>query len=228
MIDLPSLSAPPPSLSGWDRVRAALDMWFVDHGFIRDIYSNPHRISPQAWRAAQPAPHHLRSWRDRGIRTIVNLRGRREDCGSYLLEREACHRLGLTLVDFPIRSRGALEKPTLLAAHSLFGRLEYPLLFHCKSGADRAGMMSTLYLHWHEGVDLRVAMRQLSLRYGHVKQARTGVIDYFFSRYLAETRDTPISLKEWIETKYDPAELNASFRENRFARFLVNDILRRE
>jgi protein tyrosine/serine phosphatase len=163
-----------------------------------------------------------------GIRTNVNLRGRREDCGSYILEREACHRLGLTLVDFPIRSRGALDKPTLKAAAELFPRLRYPVLFHCKSGADRAGMMATLYLHLHEGVELRQAMRQLSLRYGHVKQARTGVIDYFFSRYLAETRDTGMTLLDWVESAYDPAELNASFRENRFARFLVNDLLGRE
>jgi protein tyrosine/serine phosphatase len=228
MIDLPSLPGPPPALTGWDRVRATLDMWFVDHGFIRDVYCNPHRISARAWRSAQPAPHHLRRWRDRGVRTIVNLRGRRDDCGSYILEREACHALGLELVDFPIRSRGALEKPTLKAASELFPRLTYPVLFHCKSGADRAGMMSTLYLHLHEGVELPVALRQLSLRYGHVKQARTGVIDYFFARYLAAARQRPMTLLDWVETEYDPAELNASFRENRLARFIVNDILRRE
>ena len=228
MIDLPSLPAPPPAMTGWERVRAGLDMWFIDHGFIRDVYCNSHRISAQAWRSAQPAPHHLRRWRDRGIRTVVNLRGRREDCGSYILEREACHALGLPLVDFPIRSRGALEKPTLHAAAELFPRLRYPVLFHCKSGADRAGMMATLYLHLHEGIPLPQAMRQLSLWYGHVRQAKTGVIDYFFDRYLAASRERPMTLLEWVDAEYDPTELAASFRESGFARFIVNDILRRE
>jgi protein tyrosine/serine phosphatase len=228
MIDLPSFAPAPPALDTKERVRAALDMWFVDHGFIRDIYCNRHRITDTAWRSAQPAPHHLRSAQRLGIKTIVNLRGRRDDCGSYILEREACHKLGLILVDFPIRSRGALEKPTLLAAAKLFPQLRYPVLFHCKSGADRAGMMSTLYLHLHEGVKLERAMKQLSLAYGHVKQARTGVIDYFFARYLNETRDRKMTLLEWVDECYDAAELNKSFRENRLARFIVNDILRRE
>jgi protein tyrosine/serine phosphatase len=102
------------------------------------------------------------------------------------------------------------------------------VLFHCKSGADRAGMMATLYLHLHEGMELRRAMRQLSLFYGHVRQARTGVIDYFFERYLAETRGQAMPLLDWVERHYDPAELNATFRESGFARFVVNDLLRRE
>lgn len=228
MIDLPSFADAPPILTPRERVWAVLDMWLVDHGFIRDIYCNLHRVSDGVWRSAQPAPHHLRRAQTLGIQTIVNLRGRRDNCGSYILEREACHRLGLTLVDFPIRSRGALEKPTLLAAAELFPRLRYPVLFHCKSGADRAGMMSTLYLHLQEGVALPQALKQLSLAYGHVKQARTGVIDYFFQRYRQETRERPMSLLDWIEQHYDPAELNSSFRENRLARFIVNDILRRE
>lgn len=228
MVDLPVLAPPPPALSLKDRVRAGLDMWLVDHGFIRDVYCNLHRIDERAWRSAQPAPHHLRRAQRLGIRTVVNLRGRRDDCGSYILERAACHELGLTLVDFPIRSRGALEKPTLRAAAELFPRLAYPVLFHCKSGADRAGMMATLYLHLQGGVPVRRAMRHLSLRYGHVRQARTGVIDYFFERYLAEGGADGRALLDWVESAYDPKELNASFRESGWARILVNGILRRE
>jgi protein tyrosine/serine phosphatase len=228
MFDLPSLVPPPPPLSMRERIRAGLDMWLVDHGFIRDIYCNIHQIAPGVWRSAQPAPHHLERAKRRGIRTVVNLRGRRDTCGSYILEREACHRLGLTLVDFPIRSRGALEKPTLHAASELFGRIEYPALFHCKSGADRAGMIATLYLFLHEGMPLRQAMGQLSLRYGHVRQARTGVIDYFFESFLRDTEHRPMRLLEWVDEVYDPRALESSFRARPFARILVDDILRRE
>ena len=183
------------------------------------------------WRSACPAgaPPSAPRAKQLGIRTIFNLRGERLNCGSYILEREACHQLRLTLVDFPIRSRGALEKPTIEAAAALFGQLRYPVLFHCKSGADRAGMIATLYLFLHEKMPLRQAMGQLSLRYGHVKQARTGVIsDYFFERYLSDTRKRPMAFLDWVDQVYDPKELNASFRENRFARFIVNDVLRRE
>ncbi len=203
------------------------DLWLSDYGFIREIYCNLHQITPDVWRSAQPAPHHLRKLAKRGVRTVVNLRGRRND-GAHILERDTCHRLGLTLVDFPIRSRGALDKATIHAAAELFPTLQYPVLFHCKSGADRAGMVATLYLHLYLHRPLRDAMRQLSLYYGHVKHARTGVIDYFFERYLAATKDRPMPLLQWVDECYDPAELDTTFRENRLARFLVDTVLRRE
>ena len=203
-------------------------MWLVDHGFIRDVYCNVHRVSEGVWRSAQPAPHHLRAAKARGIRTILNLRGRRDTCGSYILERDACQRLGLTLVDFPIRSRAFLDKPTLHAAAELFQRIEYPMLMHCKSGADRAGLMATLYLHLHEGMPLKRAMSHLSLKYGHVKQAKTGIIDFFLERYLADTAKEPMVFLDWVDRVYDPERLMAEFHENWLAGILVNYILMRE
>ena len=227
-MDLPIVAATPDPIAGRARLRALADMWFVDHGFIRDIYLNLHRISDKAWRSAQPGPNHWRRLKKLGIRTVVNLRGRRDTCGSYILEREGAAKAGLTLIDFPIRSRGALEKPTLKAAAELFPRLDYPVLFHCKSGADRAGMMATLYLHLHERVPLERAMDQLSLRFGHVKWAKTGVIDHFFARYRDHARRETMPLMEWVDKVYDRAEMDASFHENRFARFSVDVVLRRE
>ncbi len=35
-------------------------------------------------------------------------------------------------------------------ARALFDRIEYPALFHCKSGADRVGLMAALYLFFKE------------------------------------------------------------------------------
>ena len=228
-IDLPRLAAPAPVLSAWQRLRAFLDMWLVDHGFIRDIYCNIHKVDDGVWRSAQPAPHHLRWAKRQGVRTIINLRGKREDCGSYILEREACEKLGLILVDFPIRSRSPLDRETLKAAVALFDEVEYPVLMHCKSGADRAGFMSTLYQFTKMGIPLADAMKtQLSLAYGHVKQAKTGVIDFFYDSYLAADAKQPIAFLDWVERHYDRDQLNASFKENWAWGILVNYILRRE
>jgi len=228
-IDLPHKAAPAPAMSLWQRLRAFLDMWLVDHGFIRDIYCNIHQIAPQVWRSAQPAPHHLRWARRKGIKTILNLRGKREDCGSYILEREACEKLGLTLVDFPIRSRSPLDRETLKAALRIFDEIEYPVLLHCKSGADRAGFMATLYQFTKAGMPLEAAMkRELSIATGHIKQAKTGVIDFFYESFLAANRQNGISLVEWIDKAYDRDKLNAEFKESWAWGILVNVILRRE
>jgi protein tyrosine/serine phosphatase len=228
LVDLPTLALPAPSLTVREKSRAFLNMWLVDHGFIRALYCNTHRIADGVWRSAQPSPRHLRAAKRRGIRTVLNLRGQRETCGSYILERDACQRLGLRLIDFPIRSRALLDQPTLHAAAALFERIEYPVLMHCKSGADRAGLMAALYLHLHAGVPLSDAMGQLAFRYGHIKQAKTGVIDFFLERYLADSTKEPMGFLDWVDRRYDPARLQAEFHENWLAGIVVNHILMRE
>jgi len=204
-----------------------LDMLFVDHGIFRLIYSNTHRMSDEAWRSAQPAPHHFRRFAKAGVRTVINLRGER-DCGSYWLERRACERYGLKLINYQLRSRAAPTRDELLGVKRLFDEIEYPVLVHCKSGADRAGLMSVLYRHLHEGVPMEEAKKELSIRYGHIRQAHTGILDYFFERYIADTAQRPMPFFEWVDTVYDPQELRSSFISKGWANRIVDSILRRE
>jgi protein tyrosine/serine phosphatase len=200
---------------------------FIDHSVFRAIYPNRHRVGAGLWRAAQPSPAQI-AWAARhGIRTIINLRGRRE-CASYILEEEACRRHGITLVDFPVNSRQAPTRETLHAVADLFRRVEYPALLHCKSGADRAGLISALYLLVHDGRPLAEAQAQLSWRYGHFRQARTGVLDHLFDLYAIASAKAPIGFMEWLDCGYDPAETDRSFRSRKWADTLVDGMLERE
>ena len=205
------------------------DMLFIDHGVLRMFYLNLHRIAgTNAWRSAQPAPHQIaRLAKREGIRTVVNLRGERL-CGSYWLEQGVCEHHGLKLENYQVRSRAAPSVEELRGARDLFRRVEYPILMHCKSGADRAGLMSVLFLHVHEGVPIEEAVKQLSLKYGHIRQADTGVLDYFFERYIAYNNENPIDFFDWVETVYNDDEVRDSFRAEGWANRIVNTILRRE
>jgi protein tyrosine/serine phosphatase len=203
------------------------DMLFVDHGVFRLAYLNLHRIGEQAWRSAQPSPNQIVRLKRKGIKTIVNLRGERV-CGSYALEQQACAREGLMLETYRVRSRAAPTVDEVLGARELFRRIEYPMLMHCKSGADRVGLMSVLYLHFHEGVPIAEAKSELSLKYGHIRQADTGILDYFFERYLQETETQPRDFADWVATDYDPEELRRTFIANGWANRLVNSVLQRE
>ena len=71
----------------------------------------------------------------------------------------------------------------MFAAKDLFESIEYPALMHCKSGADRAGLMSVLYKLLREKVPFEQAVEQLSLKYLHVKHGKTGMLDAFFQAY---------------------------------------------
>jgi protein tyrosine/serine phosphatase len=204
-----------------------LDMILLDHLFIRTVFPNRHRLSKEAWRGAQPLPHQFGRLTRKGIRTIVNLRGNAAT-STYEFEKAACARAGITLVDFRIRSRDVPTREELRAARELFGRLDYPILMHCKSGADRVGLMSALYKHIRCGVPISEAKRELSLRYGHIRQADTGVLDYFFERYLEDNAKNPMPFFDWVETVYDPKELKRSFHAEGWANRIVDSILRRE
>ena len=89
-------------------------------------------------------------------------------------------------------------------------------------------MMSVLYRHLREGVPIAEARQQLSLRYGHIRQADTGILDAFFDRYLSDTAQRPMDLFEWIETVYDPDELKQTFKADTWATRLTGSVLRRE
>ena len=203
------------------------DLYLTDHGIFRSLYLNHHRLDEHAFRSAQPSPRQIRKMSQLGVKTIINLRGARS-CGSYTLERAACERHGVELIDFRMRSRAGPSPDDLRRVAELFQQIQYPVLFHCKSGADRAGIMSVLYLFLHRGVPIETALNQLSLKYGHIRQAETGVLDHFFESFIAARDATGVDFWTWLERDYDPNRLKAEFQSNKFADRVVNSVLRRE
>lgn len=192
------------------RLRAWLSALVADHGFIRLVYPNRHRVGNKLWRSAQPLPKDI-AWAARnGIRTVVNLRGGRE-FGCWPLEAEACAAAGIRLVDMPLYARGVPRPESIRWARELFRSIEYPALIHCKSGADRTGLAAALYLLLHEGRPVEEAQAQLHRRYGHFRWTATGVLDAFFEAYARDASGRELAFLDWVETHYDPAALNASF-----------------
>jgi len=210
------------------RFRTYLDYLWNDHAYLRLRFSNAHWISDELVRTNQPWPFQLAAWKARGVRTVINLRGG-FDASFHALEKDACRRLGLTMVDFTITSRECPSRERVLGAKRLFETVEYPALMHCKSGADRAGIMSVLYMHFRKGKTIREALDQLHLRYLHVRAGKTGVLDYTFERYLETGEPAGLSFLEWVQSPaYDPAEIKADFRAQWWGGMLTERLLRRE
>lgn len=210
------------------RKRARRDYMWNDHAFLRLRFQNAHWISEELVRTNQPSPEQLAGWKARGIKTIINLRGG-FDGSFYVLEKEACEQLGLKLVDFTITSREVPSRARVLGARDLFQSIEYPALMHCKSGADRAGIMSVFYMHFRKGKPIAEALDQLHLRYLHMKAGKTGVLDYVFERYLAEGEPAGLSFVEWVESPaYQPDAMKADFRAKWWGTFFTERLLKRE
>ena len=140
----------------------------------------------------------------------------------------ACRKYGIQLVDFSVKSRMAPAKRTFHEAKALFDSIEYPMLLHCKSGADRAGLMSVLYMILKENAPVEEAKRQLSLRFGHIRQADTGILDFVFDSYIAHNSREPIAFLDWVDNHYDDKAMSKSFKAKSWANLMVNGVMRRE
>jgi protein tyrosine/serine phosphatase len=210
------------------RRRARRELVWGDHGFLRVRFRNLHRISEEMFRANQPSPEHIKRYaKELGLKTILNLRGT-SPRGHYVLEKEACERHGIKLVDFQVFSREIPPPAAILETKTLFDSIAYPALMHCKSGADRAGIMAVLYQHFRGGQTIEKALEQLSSKYLHIRHGKTGVLDFFFETYLREGKPAGLSFTQWVEKGYDPAELKRSFLGGRKSKVDFDQLLRRE
>lgn len=211
------------------RFKAGWDYIWQDHGFLRVRFMNAHWLGPDLVRTNQPSPRQLADWQRQGIRTVINLRGSDRDEAWFALEKDACERLGLTLISAPLDSRDPPQKDRIHRARDLFRTIEYPALIHCKSGADRAGMMAVFYRHFHLGEPMSEAIGQLSKQYLHHREGLTGVLDYTLEKYLNDVEPTGVSFIDWVDSDaYDPKAIRAEFKAGWWGTLLTEKLLRRE
>ena len=119
-------------------------------------------------RSAQPTSQ-LPAWiRDYRLRSILNLRGGSNADWWYDAEVKAADAGGVSFYDFPLSATRRPTRRELLVLIDTLQTCPYPLLIHCKSGADRTGLASALYLMVRRGTPPEEAERAFTLEHGHV------------------------------------------------------------
>ena len=217
-----SLTTPAGRRNAW------VDALFVDHAVLRIFWTNFAVVRPGVlYRSNHPTPGNLRALtRRHGIKTLINLRGEAKN-GSDAPSREGALRLGLDFYDMAMESRGAPHKDRILRLAGIFAGMRAPALVHCKSGADRAGLAAGIFLLL-QGERAGVALQQLSWRYGHIKQAKTGILDAFFLTFQRDGEARGKSFLDWVRQDYSESALRAAYREHALAGFINDKVLRRE
>ncbi len=191
------------------RARSHRYLLWKDHGILRTFWTNFGQVAPDVFRSNHPTHKRLQAYRDQGIKAVLNLRGQGMRA-PYLFEVESCEALGLTLVSVDLQARKPAPVDSLLALLEAFDTIPRPFVMHCKSGADRAGLASALYV-LDQGGTVAEAQRQLSVRFLHLRFTKTGVQDHMLDLYAERLSRGSISIRDWVRTEYDPAQLAASF-----------------
>jgi protein tyrosine/serine phosphatase len=210
------------------RRNAWIDALFVDHAILRIFWTNFHAVEPGVlYRSNHPTPGNLAAFtRKTGLKTLINLRGQTKN-GSDALSRDTAARLKLDFYDMAVESRGAPQRDRILRLAEIYRTMRAPALVHCKSGADRAGLAAGIFILINGGT-AREAMKQLSLRYGHIRQAKTGILDLFFATYAREAEGAKKFL-DWVREDYDENSLRAAHKKSGAIAGFINDrILFRE
>ena len=193
------------------RFWAHIHFHLMDHAFLRVLWNNFHQVSDEVYRANQPSPSHLRSYKDRGIKAVLNLRGFTQQ--SYaLFEEDSCKNLGLDLISVPFSGSSAPQPEKLLEIIDIMEKIPKPFVLHCKSGADRAGLVSAMYLIVQKKLSVTEAKKQLSFKYLHLDFTKTGILDYILDVFSQRLKIENIDFLDWIKQEYNAEILNSSFK----------------
>ena len=172
---------------------------------------NFHEVLPgRVYRSAQFSPDGLRSTiKKHGIRTIINLRGCCKSFDWYLDEGSVANELNVSMEDITLSATRLPAQCELRRLIEVLDRCEYPILFHCRQGADRTSLASAIALLLISDADVPKARKQLSLRFAHVPVLATYEMDRFLDMYEAwlganRQAHSPNRFREWAATAYTP------------------------
>ena len=165
------------------------------------------------FRSAQLNGDALRTFiQENGVRTVVNLRGCCMYFDWYHDECRANQDLNVSQEDITLSANRLPAPSEMRRLIEVLDRTEYPILLHCRQGADRTGLASAIYMLLYTDAEYSVARRQCGARYAHVPVLSTVNMDRFFDMYEAWLKNRsllhkPDHFRQWALHEYhaDPA-----------------------
>ena len=140
-------------------------------------------IEGKIYRSAQLSGSALEEvLKEKGIRTIINLKGKSVDSAWYANEMKIAEKYGVRLFDVRLSPNDLPKYLKLMSILDALQTAEKPILIHCHRGADRSGMVSALALALEADPPISELKKQFSARYGVLPFYRS-IGPYFFSMY---------------------------------------------
>jgi hypothetical protein len=158
-------------------------------------------------RAAQPTSGLPALIQDYHLASILNLRGGSPRDWWYNDEVETAKKSQVAFFDLPLSATKRPSRRDLLRLIGTLDRCEYPLLIHCKAGADRTGLATAVYLMMHCNEPPRHALRAFTIYHSHVPLFGTEHLHEPLDEYASwleakGLEHTPERFRAWIKNDY--------------------------
>jgi protein tyrosine/serine phosphatase len=185
---------------------------------IGDILYNFHWVVPgECARAAQAWAGGVGSFLEkRGIKALINLRGRNDDLSWWKNEIGAVEARGIAHLDAMLDSRRLPTKPMLERLTQAFDQAPRPFVLKCSGGQDRTSFAAALYLIHRRGWTAMDAARAQYARfpYLHFPKKHQRWLRLFLDFAAEDAGGMPLAL--WIRDHYTAERLKQWLDETGF------------
>jgi hypothetical protein len=162
----------------------------------------------RVYRSAQPGANLDAFVRQHRIAAVLNLRGGWPRDPYYRNELDVAARHGIQFFDLAMSAVRRPDRHELLALIDLFRAGPFPLLIHCKQGADRTGLAAAIYRMVSLNQPPERAFDAFTLTHAHIPAFGTQRLheplreyaDFLAARRLAHS---PEQLRDWVLWSYE-------------------------
>jgi hypothetical protein len=178
---------------------------------LGDILYNFHWVVPgDAARAAQAWAGGVGPFLEkRGIKAVINLRGRNDDLSWWKKETKAAQARGIAHLDAMLDSRKLPTRALLVDLIAAFDQAPRPFMLKCSGGQDRTSFAAALYLIHRGGWGAydQAATQYAGFPYLHFPKAQQRWLRPFLDFARESAGGAPLAA--WIADAYTPEKLEA-------------------
>jgi protein tyrosine phosphatase (PTP) superfamily phosphohydrolase (DUF442 family) len=159
------------------------------------------------YRSAQPGRELAQTANRLALKSVLNLRGGDTTDWWYANEVQVAKQHDIAFYDLPLSAGRPPSRRELITLIDVLERAPYPMLVHCKSGADRTGLAAAVYRLVILGEPPEQAKQAFSYDYAHIPllgpERLHEPIDAY-ARWLAWRRrpHSPETFRIWAVTQY--------------------------
>ncbi len=111
------------------------------------------------------------------IKSIINLRGKEKGVKWYDDELKVCSIYNIVHYDLDLAIDRKPRNEDIQYLLKIFKTTPRPVLIHCLGGADRTGLVATLWKLCIDKEDKKSALNQMSFFYGHMPFGKATILD---------------------------------------------------